>query len=47
MDPLIAESTLGHRIRGRTVNERYGRIGDAELLRAVDKMTFDHGDTEI
>jgi hypothetical protein len=27
--------------------ERYGRISEAELLRAVDSMTFDHGETEI
>ncbi len=47
MDPAIAESILGHWFRGRTVNERYGRIGDAELLRAVDARTFDHGSTEI
>jgi len=29
------------------VVERYGRISDAELLQAVDGMTFDHGPTEI
>jgi len=38
---------LGHWYRGRNVNERYGRIGDAELIKAVDSMTFDHGQTEI
>lgn len=27
--------------------ERYGRIGETELLRAIDSMTFDHGETEI
>jgi integrase len=47
MDPEIRESILGHWYRGRSVNERYGRIGDAELLRAIDAMTFDHGETEI
>jgi hypothetical protein len=43
MDPTIAESILGRRFRGRTVNARYGRIGDEELLKAIDLMTFDHG----
>ncbi len=47
MDPAIAEAILGHWFRGRTVNERYGRIADQELIQAIDKMTFDHGETEI
>lgn len=47
MDPEIREAIMGHWYRGRNVNERYGRIGDAELIKAVDLMTFDHGQTEI
>jgi integrase len=47
MDPVIAESILGHWHRERSVNERYGRLSDEELVRAVDSMTFDHGPTEI
>ncbi|HTY25390.1 MAG TPA: tyrosine-type recombinase/integrase, partial [Desulfomonilaceae bacterium] len=47
MDPAIAESILGHWFRGKSVNERYGHISDQELVGAVDKMTFDHGETEI
>jgi integrase len=47
MDPEIRESIMGHWYRGRNVNERYGRIGDEELIRAMDQMTFDHGKTEI
>jgi integrase len=47
MDPEIREAILGHWFRGRNVNERYGRIGDAELIKAIDSMTFDHGHTEI
>ena len=38
---------MGHWYRGRSVNERYGRISDAELIRAIDEMSFDHGETEI
>jgi len=47
MDPQIAEAILGHWFRGRNVNDRYGRIRDDELIRAIDGMTFDHGETEI
>jgi integrase len=47
MDPEIREAIMGHWYRGKNINERYGRIGDQELIDAIDKMTFDHGDTEI
>jgi integrase len=47
MDPEIRESIMGHWFRGKTVVERYGRISDADLRREVDKMAFDHGQTEI
>jgi len=47
MDQEIRERILGHWNRSRNVNERYGRISDADLVRAVDGMTFDHGETEI
>ncbi len=47
MDQEIRERILGHWNRSRNVNERYGRISDADLVRAIDGMTFDHGDTEI
>ena len=47
MDPVIAESIMGHWRRERSVNERYGRLSDQVLLKAVDAMTFDHGETEI
>jgi integrase len=47
MDPEIREAIMGHWYRGKNINERYGRIGDQELIDAIDAMTFDHGDTEI
>jgi hypothetical protein len=47
VDAAIAESILGHWDRGHRVNERYGRVSDSELLAAVDRMTVDHGETEI
>lgn len=47
VDSQIAESVLGHWFRGKSVNDRYGRVSDQELVDAIDRMTFDHGDTEI
>jgi integrase len=47
MDPEIRESIMGHWYKEKSVSERYGRISDEELLRAIDLMTFNHGSTEI
>lgn len=47
IDFEIREAIMGHSNRGRSVAERYGRISDKELIDAIDRMTFDHGDTEI
>lgn len=47
MDPQIADSIMGHWFKGKSVNDRYGRMGNQKLLDAIDGMTFDHGDTEI
>ncbi len=47
VDEQIAEAIMGHWLKGKSVNDRYGRISDKELLDAIDKMTFDHGETEI
>jgi len=33
--------------RGKSVHEGYGFISDEELIRAIDGMTFDHGETQI
>ena len=38
---------MGHGDRTRNVRERYGAISDQELIKAIDLMTFDHGQTEI
>ena len=46
MDYEIREAIVGHRT-GKTMAERYGRISDEDLVRAIDSMTFDHGKTEI
>jgi integrase len=47
MDPEIRESIMGHWFKEKSITERYGRIGDQELLGAIDQMTFDHGPSEI
>jgi integrase len=47
MDPEIRESIMGHALRCKSISEGYGRISDEELVKAVDLMTFAHGDTEV
>lgn len=47
MDSDIREAILGHSDRVRTVRQRYLAIKDHILLQEIDKMTFDHGETEI
>ena len=49
----IAERIMGHSdsdgfLDGDlAVNRRYGEISDEELIKAIDKLTFDHGDSRI
>ena len=45
VDAEIRERILGHSAKQLTVVERYGYISDDELVREIDKMTFDHGET--
>ncbi|MEW6140228.1 MAG: hypothetical protein AB1733_18545 [Thermodesulfobacteriota bacterium] len=47
VDPQIAESILGHWFKGKSVNDRYGFISDEELVKAIDKMSFDHGESVV
>lgn len=47
MDQEIRERIMGHYSRAKNVNERYGRISDSDLVRAIDDVTFDHGKSEI
>jgi integrase len=46
MDPSVRNLIVGHSST-RSVEDRYIRVSDQELLRAVDSMTFDHGWTEL
>ena len=44
MDYEIREAILGH---SRGIAERYGRISDQDLVRAINGMRFDEGETDI
>ncbi len=44
---VVREAILGHSAKGKTIESRYISISDAELLKAIDMTTFDHGRTEI
>jgi integrase len=46
IDPSVRNLIVGHSGQ-RSVEDRYIRVSDEELLRAVDAMTFDNGCTEI
>lgn len=47
MDSEIREAILGHWFKAKSINERYGVVGDQEMIKAIDQMTFDHGPTVI
>lgn len=47
MHPEIEKAIMGHSQRGLSVHEGYGMISDEELVKAIDAMTFDHGETQI
>jgi len=47
VDHEIRQMILGHSTKQRGISERYGFISDDELLKAIDLMTFDHGDTMV
>lgn len=46
MHPAVANAIVGHS-SVRPVEDRYVRVSDDDLLRAVDTMTFDHGGSEL
>ena len=47
IDHEIRESILGHWTKAKSVSERYGFLSDDELLQSIDKMSFDHGETQV
>jgi hypothetical protein len=46
MHPAVANAIVGHS-SVRPVEDRYIRVSDEDLLRAVDSMILDHGCTEL
>ncbi len=47
IDSDIREIILGHSKRSLDVSERYGIVSDEELVQAIDRLTYDHGLTQI
>jgi hypothetical protein len=45
--PLIADEIVGHGHRQKDGKSAYLTISDADLVREIDRLTFDHGKTEI
>ena len=43
----IAAAIMGHSNRTLTVRERYDFLSDDDLIEAIDRMTFDHGETQV
>ncbi len=46
MDPTVRNLIVGHSTE-RSVEDRYIRVSDEELLRAIDEMSFNNGCTEL
>lgn len=47
LQPLIADAIVGHGDRRKDVKSLYIAISDEDLVREIDRLTFDHGKTEI
>lgn len=47
LPPLIADAIVGHGDRKEDVKSLYLTISDTDLVREIDKLTFDRGKTEI
>ena len=43
----IRERILGHSSKELGVRDRYGVVSSQELVEEIDKLSFDHGQTEI
>ncbi len=45
--PEILDAIVGHWDKEKKVNQRYGYISEKELTDSIDKVTWDHGLTQI
>jgi hypothetical protein len=46
-DPFIREAIVGHSLKKKDVPARYLSLEDEDLVKAIDGMTFGHGETKI
>jgi integrase len=44
---IVREAIVGHSLKKKTIEARYITVSDKDLLNAIDRMTFDHGKTDI
>jgi hypothetical protein len=47
LHPLIADAIVGHADRKEDVKCLYLTISDEDLVREIDLLTLDHGETDI
>ena len=47
MDPDLRKSIMGHWWRNKSVDEGYDLFDDEDRVEAIDKMSYDHGETRI
>jgi hypothetical protein len=47
LHPLVADAIVGHGDRKKDVKSGYLTISEADLGREIDRLTLDHGKTEI
>jgi integrase len=44
---IVREAIVGHSLKKKTIEARYITVSDKDLVDAIDRMTFDHGKTDI
>lgn len=47
VDPHIADAILGHGDKKKSLQSLYLTLSDEDLIKAIDMMKFDIGETEI
>jgi hypothetical protein len=45
--PAVADAILGHGDKKKSLHSLYMTVSDDDLVRAIDMMRFDIGETEI
>lgn len=47
MPDIVREAIVGHSLKRKTIEVRYITVSDKDLLDTIDRMTIDHGKTDI